>query len=53
MRENHNPMSRAKLSALLLLGENRKKFYFIYTAAVVLLALCITLIFYGSGKSFV
>ena len=53
MREKHNLKSRAKLSALLLLGENRKKFYFIYTAAAVLLALCITLIFYGSGKSFV
>lgn len=35
------------------LGEDRKKFYGAYTVFAVLLFVCITCIFYGSGKSFV
>ena len=53
MRENNDSMSRAKVSALLTLGENRKRFYLTYTFLATLLFVCITLIFYGSGKSFV
>lgn len=53
VRKKHDSKRRKKLSAIFTIGENRKKFYLAYTAAVLLLSLCITLIFYGSGKSYV